>query len=93
MSPKRADRTDDIRWSKAPTQQADGVQVLNPLTVRNISFAAWHVSDILGVHQKHFKAVSFENLVERNPIDAGRLHRNRTDTASLQPLPKSSKSA
>src|SRR3954451_1582744 len=86
MPPERADGADYIRWPKASAQQTDRVQVLNPLPIRNISFAARHVSDILGIHQKHFNAVSFESLVEGNPIDAGRLHRDRPNPASFQPL-------
>src|SRR5215472_7923979 len=39
-----------------------------------------------GINQDHLEAALLEDLVERNPIDPGRLQRDRLDTALGQPV-------
>ena len=69
----------------APTQQPKGVQLLEPLAVEDVGLAARDAFDGSGVHQQDLESVCFQNLVERDPVDPGRLHRDRLDAAGLEP--------
>ena len=55
------------------------MQLLQPLAVEHIGLAPWDVSDPAGIDQQHFEAPLHQQLVERNPVDAGGLHRYRLD--------------
>src|SRR5687768_3851284 len=89
MTPQRADRTNQVRWAKAASQQAYGMQILNPLTVRYISLPTWNIAHILCVDKIHLKSAAFEYLIERDPVNARRLHRHRSHTACTQPFSRS----
>src|SRR5579863_1955885 len=70
MSPQTTNCT-DLRWrSETRAQESDRVQVLNPLTIGDIRFAAWHVFHGPCIDQIDLKTMLFKNLVHGNPINA-----------------------
>ena len=71
---------------EAGAQEADGVEVLDPLAVADVGFAAGEVLAMAGVDQTDFQAGSFEDLKARNPIDAGGFHGHRLHSALFQPV-------
>jgi hypothetical protein len=56
------------------------------LGVTEVGFAAGDVLGIASIDQHHIKAALIENLKDWDPVDAGGLHRDRTDAAALQPI-------
>lgn len=71
---------------EAAEQQAIRVQLLQPLAVENIGLAARNSPDVLSVDEKDLDAALFEQIVPRNPIHAGGLHRHRGHAARLKPV-------
>jgi hypothetical protein len=60
-------------------------QLGNPLTILDVGLMPGHGFDVLGIHQPHL-ALTFENVPDRFPGDASRLHRNMTHVLALQPV-------
>ena len=67
-------------------QQAQRMQLLDPLAFMKISALARHVLHIPRVHQTRFNSVLLQHVVHRNPIHASRLHRCRGDATTDQPF-------
>jgi hypothetical protein len=59
-----------------------GEQIRNPLGIGDIALAPGHVLDLarIGEHQRE---VSLENVPDRLPVDARRLHRHMRDVLLL----------
>jgi hypothetical protein len=68
------------------TQQSNRMQILNPLTVRDIALATRYILHVLRIHKKYLEASRLEDLIERNPVHSGGFHRYRSNTAELQPV-------
>ena len=62
------------------------MQALQPRGIADIRLAARDVLGVTGVDDHHLEAALIEDLVERDPVDAGRLHRHRLDPALLEPV-------
>jgi hypothetical protein len=77
---------DLIFWPKSAFEQAVGVKLLQPLTVQDVTLATGHILDPASIYKLNFKATAIEEFVERNPVDAGRLHNNRRDSTLLKPV-------
>src|SRR5260370_24622803 len=73
------------RRPEAGLQQSHRMQILNPLAVRHVTFAARNIRCVLRIYKKYLEATRLKNLIERNPIYAGRLHRHCLHPALLQP--------
>ena len=69
------------------------MELLQPLAVLHIGFAAGHVADMACVDQHDFDFRLLKLLGERHPVDAGRFDRHRGDAAPLQPIDQSIQSA
>ena len=67
---------------EAAAQQADTVQLAQPLTVFDVA----HVFDVAGVDEEHLNAARFEDVVDRNPVDPGGLHRDAGDATGDEPI-------
>jgi hypothetical protein len=67
-------------WPEARTQQPTGVQALQPLRIIDIALAARHCSGLARIGHDHFNTTGLEDLVGRNPVHAGRLHRHGLDS-------------
>ena len=62
------------------------MQILKPLAIENIGFAARNVMHMLSIDQMNFNASSLQDLKQRNPIDTGRFHGDRVHAALLNPV-------
>ena len=60
-------------------QQAQAVQLLNPLAIEHVALAARHMLEMPTVDQIDFQAARFQQLKDRNPIHTGGFQRNRVD--------------
>ena len=55
------------------------VELLQPLGIVHVGLAARDILDVARVHQQHLEAAGFEDLEDRNPVHARRLHGDRRD--------------
>ena len=59
---------------------------LDPLAVGHIAFASGHVLDVPGIDEEHREASCLQHVIERDPIHAGRLHRDGVDVTGREPV-------
>ncbi len=83
IGPQRHQR---LRRPEGPAQQAIAVQLLQPLAVQHVALAAGNVAHVTGIDQHHLQPAPLQDLVQRNPLDPGRLHRHRLDAELHQPV-------
>jgi hypothetical protein len=62
------------------------MQVLEPLTIGYVCLPARNVLYVLCVDQIDLESARFQDLINRNPLHARRLHRDRMNPALLQPV-------
>ena len=86
LAHQRADRADGGRRAEGGLEQADAVQVLQPLAVLHVGLAGGHVLDVAGVGQDHLEPPRLQNLEERNPVHPGGFHGHGPDAAGHQPV-------
>src|ERR1035441_6527752 len=94
VTPKGAQYANLVGWPKTRLQQSYRMQILDPLTVRNVALAPGNVLHVVCVNQEDFETVRFQDLIKRNPINASRLHgygpdvalRSEEHTSELQSL-------
>ena len=70
--------------SKAGPQQSKRMEPLQPLGIADIGLAPRHVLGVTRVDKKHGEPPFIEKLENRNPVDAGRFHDDRSDVCSLR---------
>ena len=68
---------------KRVPEQAVGVELQQPLALLHVALAPGEILGVPRVHQIDLEAPRVEDLVQRNPVDAGRLHRDRGHAALL----------
>jgi hypothetical protein len=71
---------------KRVPEQAVGVELQQPLALLHVALAPGKILGVARVHQIDLKASRVEDLVQRDPIDAGRLHRDGGHAAVLEPV-------
>jgi hypothetical protein len=77
----------DLRGgSEAAAKQPDAVKLLDPLTVQDIALTSRNVLDVPRIDEHDLEAALFEDLEDRNPVHAGRFHRDRLDLAGPEPV-------
>ena len=86
MAQVGAETDDAVAGTKAPAQQPMLVELLQPLRIVHIRLAAGDMLDVAGVDQQHLEAARFEDLEDRNPVHASRLHRDRRDADRREPI-------
>src|SRR5689334_4653658 len=62
------------------------MQTLNPLAVFPVRLASGRDLDLAGIDQEYAYAARFEDLINRQPVDAGRFHRHRINPTNLEPV-------
>jgi hypothetical protein len=62
------------------------VQLQQPLAFLHIAFAPRQIFGVARVDQVHLKTPFFQNVVQGNPVDPGRLHRYRRYATTVQPV-------
>jgi hypothetical protein len=72
--------------TKAAAQEAHGVEVLQPLAVLHVGLAPREVFAVARVDEHHLKPGGFEDLVERDPVNASGLHGDGGDAALDEPI-------
>src|ERR1035441_1060280 len=86
MSPERSYGADESRWPETGPEQSNRMQVLEPLAIGYVCLPARNVLHVLCVDQIDLESPRFQELINRNPVHAGRLHRDRMNPALLQPV-------
>src|SRR5215472_12295642 len=72
--------------SKGRSQQTHRVQKLDPLTFMPVGASARYVLHMSCIHHTSSDSMGLQDLVNRNPVDAGTLHSHRGDATSCQPV-------
>src|SRR4030095_14857346 len=85
MPHQRTNFANRLFWAKGCPQQANRMQILKPLAIENVRFAAWNMMHVLGIDQMDLNAPSLEDLKQQDPIETGRIHSDRVHAALLQP--------
>jgi len=85
MAHERAEPADIVGGAEGSSEQTVGMELLKPLTVKNIALTTRNALKVVRVHQQYFEASFFENLHQRNPIDPRRLHHHGLDAAGSEP--------
>jgi hypothetical protein len=62
------------------------VELLQPLAILHVAFAARHMLDLARIDQQHLKARCFELLVQGDPVHTRRFHGHGFDPAAFEPL-------
>src|SRR6476469_7451023 len=78
--------TDCLGRPKGGPQEPDAVEILQPLTISDIAFAAGDIFNMPGVDQAHLNASLRQMLMEWHPVNTGRFHGHGSDPAFQQPL-------
>jgi hypothetical protein len=61
------------------------VELLNPLAVQDVGLLTGDVLELAGIDQVDLEAAFFQQLVDRNPVDAGGFHGHHVYLAGGQP--------
>jgi hypothetical protein len=72
--------------AKRGAQQAQTVQLLDPLAIQNIAFATRDMLEAPTVDQVDFEAARFEQIEDRNPVHPRGFHGDRVDATGHQPI-------
>jgi hypothetical protein len=83
LAPVRPHDANRGRWVKQVAEPAVGVELQQPLALLHVALAPGEILGVPRVHQIDLEASRVEDLVQRNPVDAGRLHRDRGHAALL----------
>jgi hypothetical protein len=86
MAQVGAQRDDLGRRPKAAAHEPDAVQIAQPLGIRDVALAPRQIANVPRVHELHDQPACLEDLVNRNPEDAGRFERHRRDATGHQPI-------
>jgi hypothetical protein len=86
MTKQRTQSSDALTRSKTGAQQTVLVELLQPLRVVHVGLATRDILGVARVDQEDLEASRFEDLEDRNPIHAGRLHRDGRDANRLEPV-------
>jgi hypothetical protein len=81
-----AERNDLCPGAKAGTEQPVRVELLDPLRVVDVGLAARHVLRVARVDEHDLEPTRLEDLEQRDPVDTGRLHRDRVDAETDKPV-------
>jgi len=64
------------------------VEILDPLSIGDVALSARNVLEVIRIDQENFDTAGLQDLVHRNPVHAGGLHRHSANAAALEPIGK-----
>jgi hypothetical protein len=76
VSPKRTNRANESGRPKTGTQQSHRMEVLKPLAIGNVGLPAGNILHVLRIDKAHIHATGLQDLIHRDPVHAGGLHRD-----------------
>jgi len=85
MAKNGTNGADLLGWPERCSDEPDGMKKLEPLAIPDIGFTSGDVLERPGVGQVDFEPGGFEDLIERDPIEPGRLQGNGIDPAAFKP--------
>ena len=78
---------DDLRpRPKTRPEEADAVQVTDPLAVGDIGLPARHILEMARIDEEHLEAAGLQDLVDRNPVHPGGFHGHTGHATGRQPI-------
>jgi hypothetical protein len=77
---------DLVGRAEGAIEQAEGVELLDPLAVEDVSLAARDVLHAAGIDEADLEVAFFEDLEEGDPVDAGGLHGDGGHAAGGEPV-------
>ena len=83
LTPVRSRDADLGRRVKRVPEEAVRVEFQQPLALLHVAFTPGEILGVPRVHQIDLKAPALQDLVQRNPVDARRLHRDGRDPTLL----------
>ena len=86
LAEETAQEDDLIRGPEGAVEQSEGMESLDPLAVDDVGLASGNMLEATGVDQLDVEAAFFEDLEERDPINAGGLHGDGGDTTLGEPV-------
>src|SRR5436190_5009151 len=86
MPHQRTNLANGMFGTKRGFQQTHRMQILKPLAIQHVGFAARNVMHMLSIDQMNFNTASLKDLEQRYPVDASGFHGHRVDAALLQPV-------
>ena len=78
-----------VAGPEAAAEQPMLVELLQPLGIVHVGLSARDILHVARIHQQHFEAAGFEDLEDRNPVHARRLHGDGLDAGLLEPIGQS----
>src|SRR5712664_1097076 len=75
-----------VARAETSAQQAVLMELLQPLRIVHVGLSSGHVLHVARVHKKHLKPARLQDLKDRDPVHAGRLHRDRLDAHAAEPV-------
>ena len=81
----RAQRTNRVTGPEGPAQQPVRKELPDPLAVQDVALAPRDLLRHPRRHQHHLEAGPVQDLVDRDPVHRGRLHRHLLHPAGRQP--------
>lgn len=78
--------TDRLRRAEGGPQEANRVEILEPLAVLHVALPARDVLDVAGFHQTDLDAARLQDLEEGDPVHPGGLHGHGGHAALLEPV-------
>ena len=86
MAQQGAEGEDRGDGPEAAAQEAHAVEFAQPLTVLDIALAARHVLDVARVDEQDLEPARLEDVVDRDPVDAGGFHGDTGDATGTEPV-------
>ena len=86
VSQDGAHLADRLGRAEGGAQKTDRMKVLQPLTIGDVRLTAGDIFHMVGIDEEDLEAPRFQDLKQRNPIDARGFHGHGIDGTLFQPV-------
>jgi hypothetical protein len=83
-----AEAADLFGRAEGGSKQSVAVELLEPLAIEDIGLFARDVLHMAGINEADLDAGMLEDVIQRNPVDAGGFHGHTTDVTRTEPVGK-----